>query len=165
MTDKDNNSEWTAWRVWLHPGRAVEVIDNAEIMENELRRNLEAEALAIEEIRTEAAETAGERDSLKVRLENAENEVALLRRELAESRRRESELKSELEEHEDVEKQLQAFDEKLKKFTDLKNDYEKKIRSLEAQLRDARIAKAENTPKIWPSAPSDDWLMELPDEL
>lgn len=38
--------EWSAWRVWLHPHRALDAINEAEAMENDYEKRLE-EALAL----------------------------------------------------------------------------------------------------------------------
>lgn len=185
MPDNNKNeTEWTAWQVWLHPRRACYAIDNAYIMENELSRRLEEALKDAETHRSESQRMAGEIDTLSSKLKEHESALAQRDSELEEARAelkrtREclAEAEAELAERKDVETQIREFDEKLKGMENMKRGYEKRIRDLETRLRDAMVEKhtreedcellAPGETSVRTEAPtsSDEWLMELPEDL
>lgn len=190
--------EWSAFRVWRHPKRALDYIDNLEIMENDLQRQIERLQSEREALQTELSaerERTQHLESENCRLEGSLgerlSEIEALRRDLTDAR-------EELRDQDEIDRQLEAFSKQLDKFIDLKNGYEKRIADLEKRLRsvqqDVRVSAPSNidmnplppdvniiTPdspglKTRPDQsfpqrqrrhepPSDDWLMDLPDNL
>lgn len=122
--------EWNAWRVWLHPRRALDIIDESVIREMDLEKRL-AEALdMLEEQRRQCVRLTADMAELSSRLTEKEDHLVKLTREL-------DRVRDELAEHESIDRKLEEFDKALSKVEKMKSGYEKRISILEARLRDA----------------------------
>lgn len=123
--------EWSAWRVWFHPRRALGAINDAEAMEADYEKRL-AEALAlIEEQKKECARLTNEVSELTRRCVVSEAS-------LSETRRRLNDALDELADHESVDAKIEEFNKMLEGVEEMKRSYEKRIRTLEARLRDEK---------------------------
>lgn len=200
--DGENKKEWTAFRVWMHPERALYDLDNQDLMEGELTRRLEEleaslESERKEKARLEAEKTAlrNDKDALESRINDQNSEIESLKEELADMKEEISGMREELKEQDEIDAQLEAFSRQLDKFEDLKRGYEKRIADLQARLK-AATPTISGGETIWPQtidmrdkpaelktssvdeqmmkseAPrhrheplSDDWLMDLPDDI
>lgn len=123
--------EWSAWRVWLHPHRALDAINEAEAMENDYEKRLEEALALIGEQKKECARLTNEVSELSRRC--VANEAAL-----SDTRRRLSAALDELADHESVDKKIAEFNKMLEGVEEMKRNYEKRIRTLEARLRDEK---------------------------
>lgn len=123
--------EWSAWRVWLHPRRALDAINSAEVMESDYERRLEEALALIEEQKKECARLTNEVSELSRRCVVSEAS-------LAETRRRLSAALDELADQKSVDSKIEEFNKMLVGVEDMKRNYEKRIRTLEARLRDEK---------------------------
>jgi len=174
MIDNEN-MEWSAWRVWIHPREALDALDNADIMEKDLNRRLDEAQALVKSHKLEADRLSREMESLATRLEERDSQLAASHGELQALRNQLAALQSELAERKDVETQIREFDEKLKGVEDMKRGYERRIRDLEMRLRDAEVRRQRDDAGcelLEPGEsltdrrlPADDWLMELPEDL
>lgn len=123
--------EWSAWRVWLHPHKALDAINNAEVIESDYERRLEESLALIEEQKKECARLTNEVGELSRRCVGSENSLADTRRQLNDALREVDELRS-------VDQRLNEFDKMLEKVEDMKRNYERRIRTLESRLRDEK---------------------------
>lgn len=123
--------EWSAWRVWFHPRRALGAINDAEAMEADYEKRLEESLALIEEQKKECARLTNEVSELSRRCLESESL-------LAETQRQLNVALNELADQESVDKKLEEFNRMLVGVEDMKRSYEKRIRTLEARLRDEK---------------------------
>lgn len=123
---------WSAWRVWLHPHVAFRVLNKSEKMEADQSRRLEEALKLIEEQKFECARLTNEVSELRRRYMEKDTLYVETKRALDNAL-------DELKDHEDVERRLAEFDRMLSGVEKMKHNYEKRIRTLEARLRDAKI--------------------------
>jgi len=148
--------EWNIWRVMLHPKLALYSLDNADIMEKELRRRLEATLGELDAERETTRANSLEISRLADSIMQKETELKAVRSELDDVLRQLEEAREELEQRRDVETQLKEFDAKLTKVEDLKRGYEKRIDDLQRRLRDAvgRLSAREGSDLLDPGEES-----------
>lgn len=123
--------EWSAWRVWLHPHRALDAINDAEVMESDYERRLKEAIALIEEQKKECARLTNEVSELSRRCVESENSLADTRRQLKAAL-------DELADQKSVDSKIEEFNKMLEGVEDMKRNYEKRIRTLEARLRDEK---------------------------
>lgn len=112
-------------------------------MEADYKHRLEEAFALIEEQKKECARLTNEVSELSRRCFESENS-------LAESQRRLEAALAELADHESVDRKLEEFDKMLSGVEDMKRNYEKRIRTLEAKLR--------NEKKKWGADDSDELI-------
>ncbi|MBD5358040.1 MAG: hypothetical protein HDR88_13715 [Bacteroides sp.] len=123
---------WSAWRVWLHPQVAFRALHKSEKMETDSAKRLEEALKLIEEQKFECARLTNEVSELRRRY--MEKDALFV-----ETKRALDNALEELNDHESVEKKLAEFEKILSAAEKMKYDYEKRIRTLESRLRDAKI--------------------------
>lgn len=123
--------KWTPWRVWTHPLKALEVIDKSEKTKEDLEKRLNETMELMENQRRECARLTSVMADMGERLLSREKELLTTRAELEKAR-------EELEEQKSIDIKLGEFERMLTKVEVMKRDYEKRISTLEARLRDAR---------------------------
>lgn len=140
----------------LHPKLALYSLDNADIMEKELRRRLEATLGELDAERETTRANSLEISRLADSIMQKETELKAVRSELDDVLRQLEEAREELEQRRDVETQLKEFDAKLTKVEDLKRGYEKRIDDLQRRLRDAvgRLSAREGSDLLDPGEES-----------
>ncbi len=119
------------WSVWLHPRRYAALIEALCA-----DKSTDADRIAIlekilAEQRRDSAAMAMEKTELAAKLTDAQRETDFLQRELEKTREM-------LDEAGSVDRKLDEFSAQLEGFENLKRKYEKTIRTLRLQLRDAR---------------------------
>lgn len=127
--NQDSETEWTAWRIWLHPRRALDAFAEAAEQINELERSLDDVSKTLEEHGKEC-------ESLSLRLKASREETESLANKLESTRRELQETKDMIKEQEEVDREMMEFDAKLSKVVDMKRSYEKRIAELEYRLQD-----------------------------
>jgi len=130
----------------LHPKLALYSLDNADIMEKELRRRLEATLGELDAERETTRANSLEISRLADSIMQKETELKAVRSELDDVLRQLEEAREELEQRRDVETQLKEFDAKLTKVEDLKRGYEKRIDA--AREGSDLLDPGEESPKI-----------------
>lgn len=126
---EENEYDWSAWRVWLHPRRAFDSLCEAASLIGEYEHSLTESKARIEEEEKKLG-------ALSLRLEAYREETEKLRGELESTRLQLKEAKEAIKEQEEVEREMMEFDSKLSKAVDMKRGYEKRIAELEYRLRD-----------------------------
>lgn len=149
---------WTVWKVWTHPGLALDLLEDAFLRQEsfdkeleEIRNLLESKESTIEELHRKLSEWEDNNSALKceyeknqsltIQLENALNENIRLRQEinnvsirLGEYETQIFNLRKEVKEQQDIEADLMAFDRKLSGYEEVKKNYEERIKALESKL-------------------------------
>ena len=170
MTD----GEWSAWKVWWHPRMALDALIDSEIMENEYIRRLLAAETKIKDMDSRSADKDVMLEEQRKECERLSAEVERLAQRCAESEKAHAETRrlldnalEELSEYEDIDRQLMEFEKMLSGIEEMKRNYEKRIKDLKARLREAGTQKSTDADILETpgSAGSDDWLMQLPDDL
>ena len=122
---------WSAWRVWLHPRRALGAIIGAEAMESDYEKRLEEALALIEEQKKECARLTNEVSELTRRCVASEAS-------LAQTRQRLNAALDELADQKSIDSKIAEFNAMLEDVENMKRNYEKRIRTLEARLRDEK---------------------------
>lgn len=183
-----------AWWVWRHPHRALDALEDFQLMQEKFDRRIEEFSANSKNFNTQIALKDNQLAQKEQQISELTNQIASLRQTLdlkirqeEENNARISELEEKLEEYSDLDCQLQAFDRKLSQFEKIKEDYETRIHSLEEQLREAasRTNEGSQHPAFVLDEPAssrnneetrlpridmsdtlpDDWLMDLPDNI
>lgn len=215
---EDYCSSWSAWRIWRHPKVALDtLIDSGFMQENletklqealdsleqyrrentllteqnvELASQVEQYALRLKESEGKIEEYAGKIDGSTRAAEESSARIEQLTAKLDETAALLKTANEELAERMDVETQIREFDAKLSQVEKLKEDYENRIATLEAQLQDAnmrldranrlatnddlndnprresnRTGDSGDSTNISMKEPDDDWLIDLPTDL
>lgn len=146
---------WNAWRVWLHPRRALDALEDAGFMQENLEFRLNAANALLEERERESVRLSKESEELTRRLVEKEKEFEGVRRALEDTRRELGDVREMLAEQDEIDNRLREFDAALTKVENMKRRYEKRISELEAMLRDAlqRSRKYPDTELIDPADP------------
>lgn len=128
---------WTPWRVWLHPHRAAERLEEAQQTEEELQSRLSETLNLLEQQRKETAMQTLRASDMSRQLGEAEQKLTDRYRELEETRIQLSKALDSLAEHKSVDEKLREFDRELEKVEQMKRGYEKRIAELQARLANA----------------------------
>lgn len=123
----EDYGEWSAWKVWWHPHRAFEMINNLMIMEVTLQSELEEVRQALEEQKHETARYSSQVTSLTSELEAEREEATRLRRKLEAA-------ESELSDQNEMAQLIEEFERNMTQIEKMKRDYERKIADLESRL-------------------------------
>lgn len=128
---------WNAWRVWFHPRRALDALEDAGFMQENLESRLDNTSALLEEQKNESLRLTEEAGELTRRLAEKETELEDVRQALEDTRRELRDVREMLVEQKEIDRQLREFDAELTKVEAMKNRYEKRIAELETRLRDA----------------------------
>lgn len=153
---------WTAWRVWLHPREARDVIDESVIRIMELDKSITTALETCAGSEASCRDMQAELESLRGRLETREKELEERGRELAATKEalaaagaRMEEMRDELELQRSVDEKLEEFRLQLAKVEEMKQRYELRIKELEEALEKSRGEIAFKTPGIEPETPKE----------
>lgn len=135
--------KWTSWRVWLHPFKARQRLEEADQMENDLQKRLDETIQLLDRQRKESSIQTFRAAELSRQLADAEKRLTEQHRELEETKLQLMKAMDSLAEHKSIDEKLREFDRELSKVEAMKRGYEKRIAELEARLADARKRLAE----------------------
>lgn len=136
MTENEEASEdWTAWKIWCHPRKALDVIDESALMIMKLEKKGEEADLTLAERACLYDRLSEECDSLKSALGERDKMIEQLRADLDAARGSLREAREELALQKSVDDKLAEFDARLSEAEIVKRRYEKRITELEGMLR------------------------------
>ena len=144
--------KWTSWRVWLHPFKARQRLEEADQMENDLQKRLDETIKLLDRQRKEASIQTFRAAELSRQLADTEKRLTEQHRELEETKLQLTKAMDSLAEHKSIDEKLREFDRELSKVEAMKRGYEKRISELEARLADARkrLAVADDNELVEP---------------
>ncbi|MDE6336713.1 MAG: hypothetical protein K2J63_13425 [Muribaculaceae bacterium] len=144
--------KWTSWRVWLHPFKARQRLEEADQMENDLQKRLDETIKLLDRQRKEASIQTFRAAELSRQLADTEKRLTEQHRELEETKLQLMKAMDSLAEHKSIDEKLREFDRELSKVEAMKRGYEKRISELEARLADARkrLAEADDNELVEP---------------
>lgn len=130
--------KWTSWRVWLHPFKARQRLEEADKMENDLQKRLDETIQLLDRQRKESSIQTFRAAELSRQLADAEKRITEQHRDLEETKLQLAKAMDSLAEHKSVDEKLREFDRELSKVEAMKRGYEKRIAELESRLVSAR---------------------------
>lgn len=173
--------EWSAWDVWFHPKRSLDIMEDYYLANERTEQTADAASSQIESLKGENERLEVENAKLACAVSDLSELLEQSRTELTDTRKELSEISAKVREQEEIDRTLLEYDRKLDGIIDMKRNYERRIADLEARIRDlsgesslATVPGFDPKPNSidmtseidseppHPSATDNDWLLDLP---